>query len=98
MTVAPVPWASVKAEQRALAPGPQWATDLACHFWAFSSSNCFSASSFASVGQVSRAVRFSSAQVNRDIDFGGREALPPTPVLAWLLAEPRQRCGIVRFY
>lgn len=56
------------------------------------------ASSLASDGQVSRAVKFSSAQVNRDIDFGGRQALPPTHVLAWLLAVPRHHYGIVWFY
>lgn len=70
-------WASVKAEQGGLAtrsPTGNWS--CLC-LWAFSGSNCFSASSFSSDGQVSRAVRFSSAQVNRDIDFGGREALPP---------------------
>lgn len=50
---------------------------IVLYLWASSGSNRFSASSFSSDGQVSRAVRFSSAQVNRDIDFGGREALPP---------------------
>lgn len=100
-SMAPVPRASrpiLKTEWRARALGSQQAANFACHFYSSSGSNCFSASSFASDGQVSRAVRFSSAQVNRDIDFGGRQALPPTLVLARLLAESRQRCGIVWFY